>query len=100
MSLHILEGKMNGELYWDILENELSTFLENLSLKMRQNMWFRHDSCPEHYSMVAREVLDHDFNGHWIGRADPKNWPAGLPDLSSPDFFLLGYFKEKVYKQV
>ena len=28
-----------------------------------------------------------------------KNWPARLPDLSSPDFFLWGYLKDNVYKQ-
>ena len=34
-------------------------------------MWFQHDGCPEDYSMVARGILNHDFNGHWIGRAGP-----------------------------
>ena len=51
---------------------------------MRQDMWFQH-GCREHYSMVAREVLDHDFNGHWIGRAAPVNWAVRFPDFSSPD---------------
>ena len=55
-------------------------------------MWFQHDGCSEHYSMVAREVLDPDFNGHWIDRDGPVNWP----DLSSPDLFLWGYLKDKV----
>jgi hypothetical protein len=96
---HIIEGTLNGQMYRDILENELPTLLEDLSLEVRQNMWFQHDGCPAHYSMVAREVLDRDFNGRWIGRAGPVNWPARSPDLTSPDFFLWGYLKEKVYKQ-
>ena len=37
--------------------------------------------------MVACEVLDHDFNGHWIGSSGSVNWPARLPDITSPDFF-------------
>ena len=41
-------------------------------------MWFQHDGCPAHYSMIAsdREVRYHDFNGHWIGRVGSVNWPA------------------------
>ena len=65
----------------DILENELPTLLENLSLEVPQNMWFQHDGCP-------REVRDHHFNGHWIGRVGPVNYPDRLPDPSSADFFL------------
>ena len=38
MSRHIFEGNLNGEIYRDILENELPTLLENLSLEVRPNM--------------------------------------------------------------
>ena len=79
----------------DILKNGLPTLLENLSLEVQQNMWFQHDGCSVHYSIVAREVLDHDFNGHWMLTA-PVNWPARLPDLGWPDFFLWGYLKDRV----
>lgn len=96
---HIIEGSLNGPKYQDILENELPILLEDLSLEIRQNMWFQHDGCPAHYSAVAREVLDRDFNGRWIGRGGPINWPARSPDLTSPDFFLWGYLKDKVYKE-
>jgi len=96
---HIIEGNLNGPKYRDILENELPILLEDLSLEIRQNMWFQHDGCPAHYSVGAREVLDRDFNGRWIGRAGPVNWPARSPDLTSPDFFLWGYLKDKVYKE-
>ena len=71
-------------MYRDILENKQPTLFENLSLEVQQNMWFQHNGCSEHYSMVAREVLDPDFNGHWIERDGPVNWT----DLSSPDLFL------------
>ncbi|GLV38513.1 hypothetical protein CBL_05131, partial [Carabus blaptoides fortunei] len=57
---------LDGQMYRDILENELPTLLEDLSIEVRQNMWFQHDGCPAHYSMLAREVLDRDFNGLWI----------------------------------
>lgn len=97
---HIIEGNLNGEKYRDILENELPTLLEDLSLEVRNIMWFQHDGCPAHYSLVARETLDRKFSDRWIGRAGPVNWPARSPDLTSPDFFLWGYLKDKVYKQI
>jgi hypothetical protein len=97
---HIIEGNLNGQMYRDILENVLPTLFEDLSLELRQNMWFQHDGCPAHYSSIAREILDRNFNGCWIGRAGPVNWPARSPDLTSPDFFLWGYVKDKVYQQV
>ena len=82
MNRHIIEGNLNGEMFRDILEKELPTLLENLSIEAWENMWFQHDGCPEHYSMVPREVLDHDFNGHWIGRVAPLNWPVRLTYLT------------------
>ena len=71
-------------MYPDILENELPTLLENLSLKVRQNICFQH--------------MWFQFNAHWIGKAGPVNWRARLPDLSSADFFLWVYLKNKLYK--
>ena len=67
MSRHIIEDNLNGEMYRDILKN-VPTLLKNLRLEVRQNMWFQHDGCPAHYSVEAREVLDHNFNGHWTAR--------------------------------
>lgn len=69
-------------------------------MEVRQNMWFQHDGCPAHYSAVAREVLNREFNGRWIGRAGPVNWPARSSDFTSLDFFLWGYLKSQVYQEV
>ena len=95
---HFFEGKLNGPRYREFLETDLPFLLENVPLAVRQQMWFQHDGCPAHYSGVAREVLDRDYNGRWIGREGPVNWPARSPDLTSPDFFLWGYLKNKVYE--
>ena len=62
-------------------------------------MWFQQDGWPEHYSMVALEVFEHHFNGDWIGRASPINWPAKLPEICSPNFFLWDHLKDKVSNQ-
>lgn len=96
---YFIDGNLNGNKYRNLLENELPDLLEDLSLELRQNMWFQHDGCPAHYSVLARQVLDRDFNGRWIGREGPVNWPARSPDLTSADFFLWGYLKDIVYKE-
>ncbi|XP_025270745.1 uncharacterized protein LOC112639812 [Camponotus floridanus] len=97
---YFIEGNLNGETYRNFLQNQLPLLLEDVPLNVRQQMWFQHDGCPSHYSRTAREVLDREFNGRWIGRGGPVNWPARFPDLTSPDFYLWGYIKSEVYKEV
>ncbi|KAJ4429937.1 hypothetical protein ANN_22141 [Periplaneta americana] len=60
----------------------------------QSQMWYQHDGCPAYYAHTARDVLNNNYHGRWIGRAGPINWPARSPDLTSPDFFLWGYLKE------
>ncbi|RZC40672.1 DDE 3 domain containing protein [Asbolus verrucosus] len=80
---HIIEGNLSNEMYQDFLDNELPQLPEDVSLGVQQNIWF--------------QPHDRDFHGRWIG---PIKWPARSPDLTSPDFFLWGYLKDKVYQQV
>ena len=84
-------------MYRDILENELPALLENLSLEVRQNMLFQHGGCPEYYSMVVREVLDRNFNGHCTARAGPVNGLADYQILVRQISFLF-FSEDKVYK--
>ncbi|GJQ71757.1 hypothetical protein Trydic_g11450 [Trypoxylus dichotomus] len=75
IALHIFEGNLDGEMYRDFLNNKLQLH-DDVTLEVRQNKRFQHNGCPAHYSIVARGVPDHDFHGHWIGRAGPINWLA------------------------
>ena len=43
--------------------------------------------------------MDTNFEGKWIGRRGPIEWPARSPDLTPPDFFLWGVIKNLVYAQ-
>jgi hypothetical protein len=38
----------------------------------------------------AREFVDQQFPGHWIGRRVPVEWPERSPDLTPLDFLSLG----------
>ena len=96
---YFIEGNLNGEKYANFLRNQFPVLLEDLTLELRQTMWFQHDGCPAHYSLVAREILNNVYNQRWIGRGGPVKWPARSPDLTSPDFCLWGYLKNEVYKK-
>lgn len=96
----LVEGALTGQKYRDFLTNTLPLLLEDVSLELRQRMWLQHDGCPAHYSRLARAILDESYQDRWIGRGGPVPWPPRSPDLTSPDFFLWGYVKEKVYKEV
>ncbi|KZC08085.1 hypothetical protein WN55_09977 [Dufourea novaeangliae] len=63
-------------------------------------MWYQHDGCPAHYSLIARRELDEKFQNRWIRRGDLILWPARSPDLTPLDFLLWGILKDKVYKEV
>ena len=43
------------------------------------------------------QMLQNIFQDQIISRGCEINWPPQSPDLTSPDFFLWGYLKEKVF---
>ena len=42
------------------------------------------------------QVMNKIFGEKWIGRGGPVAWLPRLPDLTSPDYFLWGFFKNCV----
>ena len=60
------------------------------------NMWMQHESAPPHYTLCSRQVMNKIFDEKWIGRGGPVSWPLRSPDLTSPDYFLWGFVKERV----
>jgi hypothetical protein len=55
------------------------------------------DGAPAHWAREVREWMNEQFGGKWIGHGGPIEWPPRSPDLTPPDYFLWGYFKDKVY---
>jgi len=43
--------------------------------------------------------LDATFPNRWIGRNGPTPWPPRSPDITSLDYFLCGYVKDKVFSK-
>ena len=56
----------------------------------------KHDSAPPHFTLCSRQVINEIFDENWIGRGGPVAWPPRSPDLTSPNYFLWGFVKERV----
>ena len=70
--------------------------MEDVPLYIRMNMWMQHNRAPPHYSLCIRLVINEIFDEKWIGRGGPVAWPLRSPDLTSLDYFLWGFVKERV----
>lgn len=95
-----LDGTLTAVRYLnEILLGPVEEFCANVPLARLGKLWFQHDGAPAHSSSQARAYLDKAFPSQWIGRYGPVSWPARSPDLTSLDFFLWGYLKDRVYDQ-
>ena len=70
--------------------------MEDVPLHVRMNMWMQHDGALPHYALCSRQVINEIFDEKWIGRGGPVAWPPHSPDLTSPDYLLRGFVKERV----
>ena len=58
---------------------------------------FQQDCAPPHWGSYVRRFLDAAFPKRWIGRDVPTSWPPRSPNITSLDFFLWGYVKDKLF---
>lgn len=97
---YFFENILNGALYYEFLSTQLFDLLQDVPVHIVEEMWFQQDGAPPHFAVNVKEWLNQQFPGRWIGRGSAINWPARSPDLTPLDFFLWGYVKEIVYKEV
>ena len=89
------EGNVTGENYLQkVLIDTVSPFMDD---ENHADFTFQQDGASPHYSNVARNYLNENLEGRWIGRRGAIEWPARSPDLTPLDFFLWGFLKHKVY---
>lgn len=84
---YFLEETLNQEVYLDLLDNFLIPELDDLPLEQRRKMYFQHDGCSSHSTLLIRGWLDEYFPERWIGRYGPIFFPPRSPDLTILDFF-------------
>ncbi|KAJ4426719.1 hypothetical protein ANN_26518 [Periplaneta americana] len=69
-------------------------FVEQLDdVKLSQG-YFQQDGATCHTSNESMELIASFFDDRIISR---NLWPPRSPDLTTPDFFLWGYLKDRVY---
>lgn len=88
---------LNADTYLQFLQTVLPELLAEVPVISRRFMYFQQDGAPAHYSRVAREYLDQQYPGRWIGRGGPVAWPPRSPDLTPLDFHVWGRAKDLVY---
>jgi len=60
-------------------------------------LWFQQDGATAHTAVISISALRR-LSPQWvISRFGDVSWPPRSPDLTSPNFFLWGYLKSKVY---
>ena len=64
----------------------------------QKGLTFQQDGASWHYAVIVREWLDKKFPNRLIGKHGPIEWSAHSPDLTPPDFYILGYQQDIVYK--
>jgi len=89
--------RQTGDIYANVLQDELPAFIKNVPLQKRRQMYYQDDGAPSHFSQVVRQYLNHNFPNRWIGRGGTKNWPPRSPDLNPLDYNVWGYMEVMVY---
>lgn len=87
------ESTVTANVYLDMLEQFATPQLQDL----QPDVIFQQDGAPPHWGINVRNFLDTTFPGRWIGRDGPTCWLPRSLDITSLDFFLWGYVKDKVY---
>lgn len=94
---HFFPNRLNGDVYYNFLGDELPELMEAVPLRTRVLMWFMHDGAPAHFAVGVRNYLDQQYPDRWIGRGGPHPWPPRSPDLNPLDFYFWGHLKQLVY---
>ena len=84
---------MNSERYCDILRDKVIPHF-----KRHNQMLYQQDGASSHYSLNARQLLDDNLPGRWIGRRGPVEWPARSPDLTVCDVWFWSYLRDRVFQ--
>ena len=70
--------------------------MKDVPLHVHMNMWMQHDGALSYYILCSKQVMNEIFDEKWIGRGGPVAWAPRSPDLTSTDYFLWGFVKDRV----
>ena len=67
IGLYLMQSPRNGQQY-KFLRETLPLLLQDLSLDVRQRMWFQIKGAPAHSARNALQYLNEMFGNRWMGR--------------------------------
>ena len=91
------EGKLTGTRCLELLEDEISDFVNDLPLSDFRNLWFQPDDVARLKISSVQQYLLYTFQQQIIGYGGCVEWSPRSPDLNPLHFFLWGYIMERVY---
>lgn len=60
-------GNLTGQMYYNLLENEIEQYLEQLPVNRYNNLIWQQDGAPPHNVVLVNNFLNNRYN-FWIGR--------------------------------
>lgn len=94
---------VNGIRYHDMLLNEFLPALQSFSAAHNVSMgdwWYQQDGARPHIYRPVKAFLSQTFGTRLIGDQLDHPWPPRSPDMTPLDFFLWGWLKQELYKQL
>ena len=79
---YIFPQRLTGDIYANILQDELPALLQNVPLQTRRQKYYQHDGAQPHFSQVVRQYLNHKFPNRWIDRGGEQSCPLLSLDLN------------------
>jgi len=68
-------------------------------LPPNHNLWFQQNDSTAHTAMIRMAAPHHLFPQRMTSHLSDVPWPPHSLDLTTPDFYLWGYLKSKVYSR-
>lgn len=96
----IYEGNLTSEWYLNLLRNQVLPHFDEVPLAVLRQLWWQQDGAPPHNGHIVSVYLNTMFQQKWIGNYGVVRWPARSPDLSPLDYFLWGYVKNNLYRNM
>jgi len=63
---YVFPQRLTGDIYANVLQDELPTLLQNVLLQTRRQMYHQHDGAQPHCSQVVRQYLNHKFQNNGL----------------------------------
>jgi hypothetical protein len=87
------ESAVTKEMYLAMLQQFVVPQVEDL----QPTVLLQQDGASTHWGRIVRDYLDATLPNRWLGTDGPLAWPPQSSDITTLDFFLCGYAKDKVY---